>query len=103
MEKTGSSELSAGMIGEDGTIIEPECTSACQPLLLTEYAKDDWADLICDEPLPEDDTLRPPNSCILLCDNHLKMSIDCVLTGEGEREWQKGDGTPIEEDEDVKC
>merc|ERR1711892_544855 len=104
MEITGNQALSGGMIGPDGTtIVEPECTSACQPLLLTEYATDDWADLICDTPLPDDDRLVEPNSCILLCDNHLKMSIDCVLTGEGEREWQNGDGQPILADADVKC
>jgi len=103
MEITGNHDLSAGMIGSDGTIVEPECTSACQPLLLTEYAKDDWADLICDTPLPDDDKLVEPNSCILLCDNHLKMSIDCVLTEEGEKEWQNGDGQPILADADVKC
>eukprot|EP00091_Calanus_sinicus_P018347 TRINITY_DN4153_c0_g1_i2.p1 TRINITY_DN4153_c0_g1~~TRINITY_DN4153_c0_g1_i2.p1 ORF type:complete len:328 (-),score=42.30 TRINITY_DN4153_c0_g1_i2:33-1016(-) len=90
---TGSAALSAAMIA-DNTIIEQECASTCDDLTITIPPNQYWADLICDNPL-EENKLKDGNSCILLCDNHLKMSIDCRFTREGEKQWQDGEGTEL--------
>ena len=105
-EDTGSAEESAKMVEEQGKIAEPECAVRCDPLQLTKYAEQDWADLICQSPLTDgslvDTEEDGPNSCILLCDNHLHLTIDCGFTGMGEKHWHDSHGTVLE-DKDIVC
>jgi hypothetical protein len=90
------------MVEGGTTIDEPACPTICKPLPLTKYAEQDWADLICDSPLSVGNILEDGNSCILLCDNHLKMSIDCGFTGMGEKHWHDGHGALLD-DEKIIC
>jgi len=97
-EDTGSTELSTAMI-DVNTIKEQECTAICEAITITITQK--WADLVCVTPLV-DNLLEDGNSCILLCDNHLKMTIDCKYVVEGDKEWQDAHGTPLTAG-DIKC
>jgi len=104
MEVTGSNDESGKMVGDGGdTIVEPECSTICEDLTLT-HINQEGADLICDTPLVEEEgefTLSDGNSCILLCDNHLRMEITCEFTEEGDKIWED-DGTEVNDDY-VKC
>jgi len=102
-EDTGSKTESEAMIAETNKIAEPVCPNRCEALTLTKYAGQSWADLICDMPLGEGNTLADteddgPNSCILLCDNHLRMSIECGFTGNGEKHWHDIHGEVLTDD-----
>merc|ERR1719481_325545 len=106
-DDTGSKEESGKMVEEQGKIAEPECPVRCEELELTKYAEQSWADLICDFPLTDGNKLVDTeedgtNSCILLCDNHLQMSIDCGFIGEGEKHWHDIHGTELK-DETIIC
>merc|ERR1740124_1561984 len=75
--------------GEDG------CT--CVPL---DSSTDDWGDLICENTV-DGSTVTEPNSCILLCDNHLNKAFNCRLDYGGDKKWlAEKDGAVIE---NVKC
>merc|ERR1711892_397523 len=102
-EYTGDSTLSGEMIAETNKIAEPVCPNRCEDLKLSSYANQPWADLICDLPLKDGTTLADSeedgtNSCILLCDNHMHMSIDCGFTGNGEKHWHDIHGVVLTED-----
>jgi len=102
----GSQTESQAMIvdvGDDHKIEEQPCTATCEPLQLTVVTGDQWwADLVCDHPLAEGNVLTVPNSCILLCDNHLFKTIDCKYTENGDKTWQDADGNDLA-DKDIQC
>jgi len=98
---TGKADLTEAMIAESNKITEQPCGATCDPIILDAYQDQWWADLICQNPM-EDKTLREPNSCVLLCDNHLKMTIDCEYDAEGEKEWRNADGEVLT-GQDIKC
>jgi len=99
---TGSQEASEKMINDNaGTITEQECGATCSPIKLTSYTSQWWADIICENPLV-DNNLSEPNSCILLCDNHLEKTIDCEYDVHGDKAWRDADGNVLEE-EDIAC
>jgi len=98
-EDTGDNALSTAMI-ESNTIKEQVCTAACDPITITN--SQEWADLVCDNPLGDGNALEDGNSCILLCDNHLRMTIDCKYVVEGDKKWQDAHGVELT-DADIKC
>jgi len=101
-DDTGSKAESGNMVADQGKINEPDCPVRCEELALTKYAEQPWADLICDFPLSDgklvDTEEDGTNSCILLCDNHLHLSIDCGFTGQGEKHWHDSHGTVLTDD-----
>jgi len=107
-DDAGSQAGSEAMIGDGTKIEEQECPAKCLELDLenADFSNQWWADLVCDHPL-EGTKLVEPNSCILLCDNHLSKTIDCkynedVETAQGDKIWQDSHGTKLEA-EDIKC
>ena len=103
MDGTGSTEESGSMIEGDTTIVEPTCptsTAPCDPLTLTHMDQAGF-NLICDNPLEAGSVLQDGNSCILLCDNHLTMSISCGLSDEGDKTWLADDGTVLVDEKGV--
>ena len=90
------------MIENQGRITEQDCDAKCPNLTLSTYLTQYWADLVCDNPLVEH-TLVEPNSCILLCDNHLKTTIDCEYDDQGIKAWRDQDGGEIEDESDIAC
>merc|ERR1719419_15649 len=75
MSNTGSMTASEEMI-DSKQLKEPKCGTLCGDLTLTKFSDQYWADLICDPPLETPyilkDTESRTDSCMLLCDNHLK-------------------------------
>jgi len=106
MSNTGSKSASAEMIGTNEQLHEPKCGTRCEDLKLTKFSEQYWADLICDPPLETPYILKDiegrTDSCYLLCDNHLKMTIDCTFMGNGEKYWNNNHGTVLADD-DVIC
>jgi len=101
-EDAGSQTESAAMI-QNEKIEEQPCDATCEPLTLTVVTSDQWwADLVCDHPLADGNVLTVPNSCILLCDNHLSKTIDCKYTENGDKTWQDAERKDLE-DEDIQC
>jgi len=98
MEGTGNADLSAAMI-DGNKINEQACGATCETITIPELQE--WADLVCDQPLGENNELVDGNSCILLCDNHLRMTIDCKYVEAGDKEWQNADGEVLPEN--IKC
>jgi len=94
----GSQTLSEAMIAEAGKIVEQGCEATCTGLTVKAYQGQWWADLVCDTSL-EGDKLVEPNSCILLCDNHLKMTIDCEFDAEGVKDWRNAAGVALTDPE----
>ena len=91
------------MISVPGTMVEQECDSIgdpCPDLTLTHTGQSGFS-LICDNQL-EGNTLKDPNSCILLCDNHWTMAIECGLSEEGDKTWLDDWGEVVT-DQDIKC
>ena len=90
------------MVAEEGKIAEPECPVRCDDLPLTKYSEQAWADLICQSPLTDDTLVDTEedgaSSCILLCDNHLHLTIDCGFTGLGEKHWHDSHGSVLTDD-----
>merc|ERR1719427_1099411 len=86
----GSDEDYLAVLGADGAEAPVEPT--CEPeSVLIHHAvfEEDGADFLCDtEPTsdggdPEYFQIVAPNTCILLCDFHLAMSLDCRITSQG--------------------
>jgi hypothetical protein len=103
MLETGSDEFSTNMLPDiTGKITEQNCTASCDDLDLSNNPDQYWADLICETPL-ENHVLKDPNSCILLCDNHLKTTIDCKYNSEGEKHWYDGEDGIISDANQIKC
>merc|ERR1711892_307930 len=102
-EDSGSADLSGEMIKTKTTIVEQDCSSANDPCpnLNLSHIGDPGFSLICDYPL-QDNTLSDPNSCILLCDNHWTMAIDCGLSEMGDKTWLDDWGDVVI-DNDIKC
>merc|ERR1711915_208476 len=107
---SGSQAASNQMIGDQTKISEPTCATRCEPLTLTSYQDQYWADLICDPPLESPGVLKDPaegedgvtDSCILLCDNHYKMAVDCTFMEEGNKYWNNLHGDVLD-DSKVIC
>merc|ERR1719419_10736 len=107
MSNTGSTDASNEMINNNlKQLKEPECGTRCKDLTLTQFGSQYWADLICDPaletPYTLQDKIERTDSCMLLCDNHLKMTIDCTFMGNGEKYWNNNHGTVLTDD-DVMC
>ena len=85
----GSAEDYDEVLGADGSDapVEPSCRP--EPVLIHPAVfEEDGADFLCDtEPTsdgkePEHFEIVAPNTCILLCDFHLAMSLDCHITSQ---------------------
>jgi len=65
-----------------------------------ENMSDPGLDLLCDHSLTEDGGIEYGNTCILLCDGHFIMNIECYLGA-----WQNTATYPTEkvETENIKC
>merc|ERR1712142_382982 len=104
-DNSGNPDAKEDMLDGD-QVKEPDCPTKCKDLPLTKYTEQYWADLICDPPLGEDHKLKDndvyTNSCILTCDFHFKMTIDCNFMKDGEKEWTDNHGK-IVTDQDVQC
>ena len=84
--------------GGAGAIGEPSCTGGGALLEIPEGNIVDGSQLICDKHLaPEDGSYKMghPNTCILLCDYQLGMTINSALNEEGEAVFKNQDGTEI--------
>ena len=99
----GSDEDYIDVLGNDDTAPpqEPNCT----PLpveILKGVPDEDGADFLCDKELTEDGIhlqIVAPNTCVLLCDFHLSMNLDCRISDEGETKcYDEGEETPTEPD-----
>jgi len=97
----GSEVKSTAMVAETDKITEQECEAECTPLVITDKHQY-WSSLVCDTPLGEDKTLNDGNSCILLCDNHFYMTIDCEYDREGNKAWRDAAGEVLT-DAKIKC
>jgi len=98
---TGSQVQSEAMItDEEGTITEQECSAQCEDITI-DLSSQWWADIICENPLVNN-VLKDPNSCILLCDNHLEKTIDCEFDIDGNKAWRNAEGQELKK-EDITC
>merc|ERR1719427_1963498 len=86
----GSDEDYLAVLGADGAEAPVEPTCEPEPVLIHHAVfEEDGADFLCDtEPTsdggdPEYFQIVAPNTCILLCDFHLAMSLDCRITSQG--------------------
>jgi len=110
LDDSGSQAASEEMIDDGSKIHEPTCATRCETLTLTSYQDQYWADLICDPPLETPGVLKDPaegedgvtDSCILLCDNHYRMAIDCTFMEKGEKYWNNLHGGKLN-DSNVNC
>merc|ERR1711915_1159421 len=103
---SGNSNAKDEMVADDGTILEPKCPTKCADLTLSTYLTQYWADLICDPPIEADHTLKDnedrTDSCILTCDFHFKMTVDCNFKADGVKEWTDNHGNTVI-DTDIQC
>jgi len=110
--KTGDEVKSLALISS-GEILEPGCcvvdkdADGCTCAELTDdTGNQDWADLICDHPVSPAGKVTDPNSCMLLCDNHLTKSFSCKFdikeAALGEKKWLDISGEEVTEG-NVKC
>ena len=99
----GSDEDYVDVLNGDAAPNEPNC----KPLpveILPGVLDEEGADFLCDnEPtLNEAKThleIVAPNTCVLLCDFHLSMSLECLISKEGETEcFDDGDSIPTSAD-----
>ena len=99
---TGSSEASQAMI-QDNSLLEPSCATVSDPCPTIElsHTGDPGFSIICDNPI-EGSTLAYPNKCIVLCDNHWAMDIECGMADTGDKTWLNDWGEIIT-DQDIKC
>jgi len=78
---------------------EPSCTGGGLQLEIPEANIVDGTQLVCDTPLdlPEGGNYKMghPNTCILLCDYQLGMTINSALNEEGEAVFKNQDGSEI--------
>jgi len=104
MANTGSQEKSAALYNNvTKMFVEPECETMkqdCEPITLT-HTDQHGLLLMCDYPI-KDNILTYPNSCMLMCDNHFMMGIDCKMSEDGEKVWLDNYGEVVT-DEKVRC
>ena len=78
---------------------EPSCTGGGVQLEIPEANIVDGTQPVCDTPLdsPEEGNYKMghPNTCILLCDYQLGMTINSELNEEGEAVFKNQDGEEI--------
>jgi len=103
MDNTGNQELSAAMYDNTKKIfVEPECEAmqkGCASMMLT-HTDQRGLRLMCNKPI-RDNTLTD-HSCILTCDNHFMMGIDCKMSEDGEKVWLDNNGEVVTDDR-VRC
>jgi len=99
----GSDEDYGDILTEGAAPTEPNC----KPLpveILPGVLTEEGADFLCDnEPtLNAAEThleIVAPNTCVLLCDFHLSMSLDCQISKDGETKcYDEGDPNPTSAD-----
>merc|ERR1712210_124928 len=99
----GSDEDYVDVLHDNAAPTEPNCKPKpieILPAVLTE----EGADFLCDNELTmnEDGThleIVAPNTCVLLCDFHLSMSLECQISEEGETKcYDEGDSNPTSAD-----
>ena len=101
----GSDEDYVDVLGNDDTAPpqEPNCT----PLpveILKGVPDEEGADFLCDKELElAKDGIHlqivAPNTCVLLCDFHLSMNLECRINDHGETKcFDEGEETPTEPD-----
>jgi len=91
----------------NGSIESPEAPSEpnCKPLpieILPGVRDEEGADFLCDNDLELNEAgthleIVAPNTCVLLCDFHLSMSLDCRINEAGETKcYDDGDDAPTD-------
>ena len=91
----------------NGSIESPEAPSEpnCKPLpieILPGVRDEEGADFLCDNDLELNEAgthleIVAPNTCVLLCDFHLSMSLDCRIDEAGETKcYDDGDDDPTD-------
>jgi len=101
-ENTGNAGLSASMFNDTTKMIEePDCSTKNDPCPDLQLPQASQLALMCANPL-ENNVLTGQNSCILLCDNSLKMTIQCGLSDEGKKAWLNDWGEVVQADQ-IKC
>merc|ERR1719384_1130665 len=103
----GSDEDYTDVLNGDAAPTEPNC----KPLpveILPGVLTEEGADFLCDsEPTLNDAgthlEIVAPNTCVLLCDFHLSMSLDCQISDDGETEcFDEGEDIPTSA-ENIYC
>ena len=99
----GSADDYVDVLNDRAAPTEPNC----KPLpveILPGVLTEEGADFLCDNELTmnEDGThleIVAPNTCVLLCDFHLSMSLECQISEEGETKcYDEGDSNPTSAD-----
>merc|ERR1712130_10970 len=108
-------EAKCGQIGVDVTneaypdMFATRCKAICEESRDSESAQDvcrfyKVSDFLCDNGPTLNDAgdhleIVAPNTCVLLCDFHLSMSLDCQISEEGETKcYDEGDPNPTSAD-----
>jgi len=99
VENTGNTGLSASMFNESTEMIkEPDCSTKNDPCPDLQLPEANQLALMCENPLVNN-VLTGQNNCILLCDNSLKMTIQCGLSDEGKKAWLNDWGEVVKADQ----
>jgi len=99
----GSDEDYADILDGDAAPTEPNCKP--KPIeILPGVLTEEGADFLCDNEPTWNEAgthleIVAPNTCVLLCDFHLSMSLECEITEKGETEcYDEGDPNPTTAD-----
>lgn len=83
----------------------------CKPLpveILPGVLTEEGADFLCDNELMLNEAgthleIVAPNTCALLCDFHLSMSLDCQISDDGETQCYDGDDPDPTPADNIYC
>merc|ERR1712130_689945 len=99
----GSDDDYIDILHDGAAPTEPNCKP--QPVeILPGVLTEEGADFLCDNDLTLNDAgthleIVALNTCVLLCDFHLSMSLDCQISDAGETEcYDEGDSNPTSAD-----